>query len=165
MINKQDLEGKLVRLRGNNDTIQVDEIALVLGSALRRMKGINIASLDDYNDDLKEVSNLSHYDIMEVYEADFESATIEDLFNGYKVKSIWKREDVDWFKVTPGTKVQVRDYSTQNWINRYFVSYHPDDFYSYVVSIYPKKDDFVGVDPQMVKDNTGYNQCRLYKEE
>lgn len=51
-----------------------------------------------------------------------------------------EENEIDWHKVRKGTKVQVRDYTNQEWKNAYFVSYSENVFpFSFESS--PVRDD------------------------
>ena len=79
--------------------------------------------------------------------------TYNEVKNGYFVEA--KRE-IDWTKIPQGTKVQVRDYENEEWVNRYFNCY--DTYSRHCLLGMCLDDNFTGY--KMSK--TWYQKCRIH---
>ena len=72
--------------------------------------------LVSYNDDMCSMND-NEYDIMEVFNSCNES--------------IWKREKVDWAKVSVDTKVLVRNSKDEEWQRKHFAKYKNGKVFTY----------------------------------
>ena len=72
--------------------------------------------LVSYNDDMCSMND-NEYDIMEVFNSCNES--------------IWKREKVDWAKVSVDTKVLVRNSKDEEWQRKHFAEYKNGKVFTY----------------------------------
>ena len=94
--------------------------------------------LVSYNDDMCSMND-NEYDIMEVFNSCNES--------------IWKREKVDWAKVSVDTKVLVRN-SMGEWYKRYFAEYKDGIFYTFNN----------GGTSWSISGKTSWEECKLTEE-
>lgn len=67
-----------------------------------------------------------------------------------------KEKEIDWTKVPKGTKVQVRDYKDEEWVNRYFNYYDTYSRHSLVGMCLD--DNFTGYE----MSKTWYQKCRIH---
>lgn len=157
-------EGCFVVLRGETEGMDIEvkpgEVGLVMEGEIRRYTGCNISSVADYDVDLTDADGETAFDIMKVYRLDH-IGTISDGFNLKHVKLIWEREAGEWDNVPKYTKVQVRDYSTEEWQNRYFIRKATGaQDYPFVTTVL--SGDFIEENEDYIES---FRYCRLYENE
>lgn len=153
MFNKKDLEGKFVELRNGKRGI-------VLNSHIKA-KSKGLIKLGWYNEDLQEKYGDEEWDIIKIFKIEDHGGVL-DLFNDPEeyAELIWEREEIDWNNVPKYTKVQVKNFKEDDWVNRYFLL--RDDTrgdHKFLVTIL--NEEFV--DDEDYAEYFRY--CRLYKEE
>lgn len=108
--------------------------AILIGNLFKTCDNIDnlggLANINSYNHDLTH-NSLKDFDIKAVYEiVDGYHCNLKDIIKELppeNVRLIWERKrEIDWNKVPKFTKVQVRDGSTDNWENAYFIRYNDD---------------------------------------
>lgn len=72
-----------------------------------------------------------------------------------------EENEIDWHKVPKGTRVQVRDYTTQEWENAYFVSYAENVFPLSFESSPIKDDEFTKIKAERFSKIFKY--CRIHE--
>lgn len=81
-----------------------------------------------------------------------------EVINGCFVEI--KRE-IDWSKVPRGTKVQVKDYEEEEWVNEYFIKYESSkEEYSFQANEW-QDDDYTRFN--MEKYSDFYKYCRIHE--
>ena len=148
---KSDLKnGMVVRTRNCN-------LYIVLNNSLISKRGY--MNLNFYTEDLKDGDCKGSYDIVAIYkEKKGHCLTPENWFINLG-EPIWTREEeIDWSKVKPFTKVQVRDFENDEWGNRYFIGFAGEESFPFIVT---HCDKFT-YEPI---ENEKFKYCRLYKEE
>lgn len=99
------------------------------GKKLRMLKDcfvseeLEVLDQDAYNEDLTYAYNDREEDIVRIY---------DDISWENKTVLVWDRDrdETNWKEVPIGTKVLVRDYDYQEWLERYFVKRDGDLFYA-----------------------------------
>ena len=66
------------------------------------------------------------------------------------------KREIDWTKVPRMTKVQVRDYDSQEWQNKYFCSYKSDTHIVYATAYHD--DNFAGIR----QPGSHWEYCRIH---
>lgn len=71
-----------------------------------------------------------------------------------------EKKEIDWSKVPRGTKVQVKDFDTDFWYNRYYYGFQKGSQYPYCTTKRIDGDEFTG---DTAKNTlTGYQEIRIY---
>lgn len=97
---------------------------ILIGDALCSATGKDFLTLSSYDDDLKnKISSGDQLDVVEVYKCKYPN--VMSCFIDGELELLWKREEIDWDKVIPGTKVLVSDQG-KNWYEEYFIRYETE---------------------------------------
>lgn len=76
------------------------------------------------------------------------------------LKFVKVEKEINWDKVTLGTKIQVRDDEEAEWLNRYFVKFDfKDRNHSFCASVF-LDDEFTGI--EMKKYTMRWKYCRIH---
>lgn len=144
-VNKYE-EHDNVRKKWYNDYL--NKGGIVVGESI--LSKDDYMDLDSYEDDLTTYSGTRKFDIVEVYKVKLPYGGLSMLDNiGESVDNgllelIWSRDDLLNFKKYD--KVQVRNFSNDEWENAYFVGYENLDIQKYkVCKTLP--DEFTGEQP------------------
>ena len=71
-----------------------------------------------------------------------------------------EKKEIDWSKVPRGTKVQVKDFDTYFWYNRYYYGIHKGGKYPYCTTKRIDDDEFTGDSAKNTL--TSYQEIRIY---
>lgn len=107
-----------------------------------------------------------------VYEENNETVPNNILTDKNNKFKKYRERIIDWNKVPINTKVQVRDYNTNDWINRYYVGFDRSaSLYKYITFDFKiddkidvfEKDEFIG--DTIINLGVKWIQCRIHPNE
>lgn len=144
-MNKSELKNGLVaKLSSGFKYLIIDNDLTNVGTTI---------SLNNYDENLKDISGNNIGDIIEIYKIK-KVCRFGNLLNDKNLELIWKREEeIDWDNVPVGTKVLVRDFRDGKWREVIFIKKLNENNYNY---------------PFRVADMEGeievYKYCKLKEE-
>ncbi len=158
---KSDLRnGMIVRTRSNKMGVVLKDVETIYGICdIVKFKD-DFSNLSNYNNDL--CSDNERYDIVEVYKTSSWGANMNNLLNlnSCFITSLWKRE-IDWSKVPKWTKVQVRDFDSEEWKNGYFLKCEDEEYTGSYPFIATSCDEFTISTADRKKER--FAHCRLHE--
>ena len=123
---KSDLKsGMIIESKGGERYILVDNILLSLKHWMK---------LEIYNDNLLvNKRGLEALDIMKIYKS--KEANLNSLLGEKELELIWERNEIDWSKVSFGTKVRCWDSNKSRAKEGKFLDYINNTYYPFRVYI------------------------------